>query len=227
MWAVEIEERSNIRIIWRCIWWRGVEYLLNMNVDWFKPFVRGTAYSTGAIYLRIFLAISAREFDTYWLDTRSIWTVIFERIPHTSDRGITWAMERSCHICKIKFISPARVKAALSCCACDVPASRKVCGFLSHNATCRCNKASKFSLSLTEWRNSQTTLDLIKKNWLLRTNDDHRSKVVKLQKEHLSALLCYSLCHTLIWFISQSLIRWTICSLEVVNMPSKCGLIET
>ena len=28
-------------------------YLLNMNVDWFKPFVRGTAYSTGAIYLTI------------------------------------------------------------------------------------------------------------------------------------------------------------------------------
>ena len=28
-------------------------YLLNMNVDWFKPFVRRTAYSTGAIYMTI------------------------------------------------------------------------------------------------------------------------------------------------------------------------------
>ena len=28
-------------------------YLLNMNVDWFKPFVHGTAYSTGAVYLTI------------------------------------------------------------------------------------------------------------------------------------------------------------------------------
>ena len=28
-------------------------YLLTLNVDWFRPFVRGTAYSTGSIYLTI------------------------------------------------------------------------------------------------------------------------------------------------------------------------------
>ena len=28
-------------------------YLLNINVDWFQPFVRGTTYSTGAIYLTV------------------------------------------------------------------------------------------------------------------------------------------------------------------------------
>ena len=45
-------------------------------------------------------------------------------------------MEKSSHIRKFTI----RIKAALSCCACDVPASRKVCGFLAHKATLGCNK---------------------------------------------------------------------------------------
>ena len=38
---------------------------------------------------------------------------------------------------------PVRIKLALSCVACDIPASRKVCGFLSHNASLGCNKCLK------------------------------------------------------------------------------------
>lgn len=38
---------------------------------------------------------------------------------------------------------PIRVRAALSCVVCDIPASRKVCGFLGHNAKLGCNKCLK------------------------------------------------------------------------------------
>ena len=35
------------------------------------------------------------------------------------------------------------VRLAVSCVACDIPASRKVCGFLGHNAALGCNKCLK------------------------------------------------------------------------------------
>ena len=35
------------------------------------------------------------------------------------------------------------IKLALSCITCDIPATRKVCGFFGHNATLGCNKCLK------------------------------------------------------------------------------------
>lgn len=37
--------------------------------------------------------------------------------------------------------SPVRIKLDLSCVTCDIPASRKVCGFLSHNAALHCKNS--------------------------------------------------------------------------------------
>lgn len=39
--------------------------------------------------------------------------------------------------------STVTVKLALTCVACDIPASRKVCGFLGHKASLGCNKCYK------------------------------------------------------------------------------------
>ena len=36
-----------------------------------------------------------------------------------------------------------RIKLALTCVTCDIPATRKVCEFLSHNASLGCNKCLK------------------------------------------------------------------------------------
>ena len=38
---------------------------------------------------------------------------------------------------------PECFKAALLCVACDIPASRKVCGFTGHNSKHGCNKSTK------------------------------------------------------------------------------------
>ncbi len=42
--------------------------------------------------------------------------------------------------------------AVTTCIACDIPASRKVCGFLGHNAALGCNKCfKKLSLGHTDY----------------------------------------------------------------------------
>ena len=84
-----------------------------------------------------------------------------------------------------------RIKAALSCCACDVPASRKVCGFLNHNATFGCNKCFK-KFSHYPSPNGGVLTDYSefdRENWPLRMNSDHRSKVVELLKEQTPSAL--------------------------------------
>ena len=64
------------------------------------------------------------------------------------------------------------VRCALLCVACDIPASRKVCGFLGHSATLGCSNCMKqFQDKLDE----KTTLDLIGVNgkhelWIITRN---------------------------------------------------------
>ena len=65
---------------------------------------------------------------------------------------------------------PAIVRAALLCAACDIPASRKTCGFVGHNAHRGCSKCLQVFPTHTfgekpdyshfnrdEWENSNTT----------------------------------------------------------------------
>ena len=48
------------------------------------------------------------------------------------------------HIQSLSKSSTCRlVRCALLCVACDIPASRKVCGFLGHSATLGCSKCMK------------------------------------------------------------------------------------
>jgi hypothetical protein len=81
-----------------------------------------------------------------------------------------------------------RIKAALSCCACDIPASRKVCGLLSHNATFGCNKCLK---KFTHYpsRNGGVLTDYSgfdRENW---PNSDDKNEVVELLKEQTPSAL--------------------------------------
>lgn len=71
------------------------------------------------------------------------------------------------------------VKVALACVTCDIPASRKVCGFLSHNATFGCNKCmKKFNTSFGS-RCDYSGFD--RHNWVPRTAQEHRLQINELR----------------------------------------------
>ena len=77
----------------------------------------------------------------------------------------------------VTLSNPARqviVRLALACIACDIPATRKVCGFLGHRSTLGCNKCYKSFQQIKEgdtmWTNYagfDTSL------WTTRNNKDH------------------------------------------------------
>ena len=168
-------------------------YLLNINVDWFQPFVRGTTYSTGAIYLTVQnLPRQERYLQSNLIlvgllpgpsepksTMNSYLTPLVEEL-HELWNGVVISVKasNSLKVC-------IRIKAALSCCACDIPASRKLCGFLGHNATYGCNKCLKKFIH-TRTQNGGNTTDYSgfdRENWPLRTNLQHRRNIDELLKE--------------------------------------------
>ena len=64
-------------------------------------------------------------------------------------------------------------------CSCDLPAGRKLCGFLGHSAHLGCSKCKK------EFVSGQHGLDYSgfnRETWVPRTNEEHRKDVEKLSK---------------------------------------------
>ena len=70
------------------------------------------------------------------------------------------------------------VRLALACVSCDLPASRKVCGFLSFNATLGCHKCfKKFTIDVA---GTSDFSGYDRDNWPYRTNELHRDICKKL-----------------------------------------------
>lgn len=71
------------------------------------------------------------------------------------------------------------VRCTVICCSCDLPAGRKLCGFLGHSAHLGCSKCMQFFPTLGD------ALDYSgfqRENWIPRTNLSHRQNVNKLSQ---------------------------------------------
>ena len=72
-----------------------------------------------------------------------------------------------------------KIRCALICCACDLPAGRKVYGFLGHSASLGCSKCLKaFTGSVGKMNYS----GFDRSTWPSRTNDHHRQSVQQVQQ---------------------------------------------
>lgn len=160
-------------------------YLLTMNVDWFEPYER-SVYSVGAIYLTIQNLPREERYKPEniilvgiipgpsepKLSINSYLTPLVIELQEAWEKGLTITMHDK---------STVTVKLALTCVACDIPASRKVCGFLGHNASLGCNKCyKKFNVKFGE-PTDYSGFD--RENWTPRSVEKHRSDVSKLANE--------------------------------------------
>lgn len=77
------------------------------------------------------------------------------------------------------LVDKAVVRCALLCVSCDLPAGRKLCGFLGHSAKLGCSKCYKEfpgTVGMMDYSGFDRT------EWKLRTNSIHRSSVHKVCK---------------------------------------------
>ena len=121
-------------------------FALALNVDWFQPF-KTTAYSCGAMYVSI---LNLPREERYTVEN----TVLVGVIPGPREPSKSMNSYLAPLVQELKQLwtgvvmksasgSSVFVCAALICTACDIPASRKLSGFVSHNAYRGCSRCLK------------------------------------------------------------------------------------
>ena len=118
-------------------------YCFTMNVDWFNPYDR-TEYSVGAIYLVI---QNLPRSERYKFEN----VILVGMIPGPKEPKRDMNSYLSPLVTELNQLFQGVnsssgciiVRALLSCVASDLPATCKVCGFLSYNAKKGCSKCLK------------------------------------------------------------------------------------
>ena len=120
---------------------------LMLNIDWFCPFKHGR-YSVGAIYMCLMNLPREIRFKPENI-------ILIGLIPGPTEPKLTIdpflrpLVDELMDFWKGIMIpigekkALTKVRCALLCVACDLPAGRKVCGFLSHSATLGCSRCMK------------------------------------------------------------------------------------
>ena len=120
-------------------------WAVTMNIDWFQPYTH-ICDSVGAIYLVI--QNLPRSIRYKWENMILVGLIPGPKEPkHTINSYLSPLVQELLEFwsgiqiatCK----GPKVIRIALTCIACDIPATRKVCGFLGHNATKGCSKCLK------------------------------------------------------------------------------------
>lgn len=119
-----------------------------LNVDWFQPF-KHTNYSVGAIYLSV---LNLPREERFKRENIMLIGIIpdMKKEPPTNTflqplvDELNDAWHNGFHIKSRKSKNQTKkFRLALLCVGCDVPASRKLCGFYGHMANLGCNKCEK------------------------------------------------------------------------------------
>ena len=123
-------------------------FCFTMNVDWFNPY-KDTEYSAGAIYLAI---QNLPRTDRYLMENVLLIGMIPG--PKEPEKDINTFLQPLIDDLKIlhkgvtirnanSFFGSTTIRGMLICIGSDLPATRKICGFLSYNATKGCSKCLK------------------------------------------------------------------------------------
>ena len=151
-----------------------------MNVDWFEPLERGV-YSSGIIYLTLLNLPRNERYKTENIiivgiipgprepkkSINTYLTPLVLELNEAWEHGISVLKDGNTLVC---------IKLALGCVTCDIPASGKVCGFLSHNTAlgCKCLKQSKVTFGERTGYSAHS-----REEWVSRSLEQHRVNACK------------------------------------------------
>ena len=159
---------------------------LMMNVDWFQPF-KHSPYSVGVIYLAVMNLPRAERFKRRNIIVVGILPGPGEPsslnpflVPVVTELKELW--KTGVEVCHPSSPGvPQRFFAALLLVACDVPAARKLCGFLGHGAKRGCSKCKKEFIPGLNFGDKMNFGEF--ENCLHRTNQEHRSEAQEILLE--------------------------------------------
>ena len=151
-------------------------FALSLNVDWFQPY-KHTQHSIGVLYI----AIQNLPREVRFLVDNVIIVGIIPG-PHEPPKNINSFLaplvDELQDLWKGVFVNInannlVSIRAALICVSCDIPAARKVCGFVGHNAYQGCNKCLK-SFPTESFGEKADFSGFDRDNWTKRDLVSHR-----------------------------------------------------
>ena len=151
-----------------------------INVDWFQPY-KHTVYSVGVIYLSILNLPRSLRFKRKNIlligiipgpsePKHNINSFLDSLVDELANfwKGITFKIRKG------SSVFNQLVRCALLCCSCDLPAGRKVCGFLGHSDNLGCSKCLKLFPGSVGKKNYS---GFDRPTWTPRKNNVHRENV--------------------------------------------------
>ena len=149
-------------------------YVLSFNVDWFQPFKHST-YSAGAMYMAILNLPRKERYKTENIlligvipgprEPKKTMNTYLEPLVNEKELWQGVVMQHSSG-------APAFVRAALICTSCDIPASRKVSGFVGHKTHFACSRCLKEFPYLKDFNKPDYT-GTDREHWPVHTMKDH------------------------------------------------------
>lgn len=118
-------------------------YVFMLNIDWFQPF-KHSVYSVGALYM---VVMNLPRTERFKLEN----VILVGLIPGPKEPKLNINSFLKPLVAELNMIwngitikpNKLTVRAALLCVACDLPATRKVCGFTGHASSHGCSKCTK------------------------------------------------------------------------------------
>ena len=125
-----------------------------LNLDWFQPF-ENSQYSVGVIYAVICNLSRSERFKPSNIITIAVIPGSNEPKLHQLNHYLAPIIDQfitlweGVELDKTYESSTGKIiQVAIICCACDIPAARKLCGHISARVAChRCNKVADFTIS--------------------------------------------------------------------------------
>jgi len=154
--------------------------LLSINCDWFQPF-SNTQYSVGALYITI---LNLPRKERYKLDN----IILVGVIPGPKEPKLTLNPLLAPLVKELESLyygwqldvynssigrATVCIRACLASVICDLPAMRKLCGFLGHTARLGCSKCLK-EFPKDRFTDKQNYSGFNVETWVPRTLDSHK-----------------------------------------------------
>ena len=166
-------------------------YGFMMNCDWFQPFKRRHDFSVGVIYLVLMNLPRQERFKRENIFLVGIIPNLKKEpqslnnflVPIVDELKALWRGIRL--LTSESSLFPLTFRAALLCASSDIPASRKLCGFLSHSAKLGCSRCfNEFPGGFGEKKNYS---GFERDTWETRTDEKQRRRVARVQRAKSNA----------------------------------------
>ena len=161
----------------------SIDLALMLNCDWFQPFKRRSNVSIGVLYAVVANLPPSMRFKPENILLIGVLPALSKE-PSSLNSFLQPVIENLLTLKNgVKMGMKKNITARLICTSSDIPATRKLGGFLGHSAILGCSKCLKTFDTMTINGSKKRNYSGFQRDvWIPRTNQQHRADILKISK---------------------------------------------